>query len=55
MTTRHPLLHDIRQKYFPNNEIENTTALMMNWMQDMREVDGVAQWAWEILSLLPNS
>jgi hypothetical protein len=50
MTAHHPLLHDIRQKYFPDNEIENTTALMMYWLQDMREVDEIANWAWEILS-----
>ena len=55
MTAHHPLLHDIRQKYFPNSEIENTAALMMNWLQDMREVDGVAHWGWEILSQLQNS
>jgi hypothetical protein len=54
LTTRHPLLRDIRGKYFTNNEIEDTTQLMVDWMQDMREIDGVAQWGWDILSQLPN-
>jgi hypothetical protein len=55
MTTHHSLLHEIKLKYFPNNEMENTTTLMMNWLQDMPEVDGVAHWGWEILSQLQNS
>jgi hypothetical protein len=52
MIPRHPKLYEIKQKHFPNNDIEKTTGLMMNWLQDMREVDGVAKWAWDILSQL---
>lgn len=32
-----------------DEEIESTTVLMLNWLDDSRQVDATAQWAWTIL------
>lgn len=52
LTSRYPLLRNIKDQYFTNNEIEDTIALIVNWMRDMRDIDRVAKWGWEILSQL---
>lgn len=40
-------------------EIEQTTDIMLEWMNDVKQVDGIAEWSWSILEPLyspaPNS
>lgn len=33
-------------------EIDQSVACMLEWLQDMRQVDGVAEWSWQILEPL---
>ncbi|KAK5108758.1 hypothetical protein LTR62_007818 [Meristemomyces frigidus] len=33
-------------------EIEETVGLLLEWMRDVRQVDGIAEWSWEILEPL---
>ncbi|KAF2763859.1 hypothetical protein EJ03DRAFT_283252, partial [Teratosphaeria nubilosa] len=33
-------------------EIERTIALMMDWVRDVKQVDGIAEWGWKILDPL---
>ncbi|KAH9845066.1 GAL4-like Zn(II)2Cys6 (or C6 zinc) binuclear cluster DNA-binding domain [Teratosphaeria destructans] len=34
------------------SEIERTIALMMDWVRDVKQVDGIAEWGWKILDPL---
>ncbi|KAK0255154.1 hypothetical protein B0A54_16294 [Friedmanniomyces endolithicus] len=33
-------------------EIESTTEIMLDWMRDVKQVDGIAEWSWGILEPL---
>ena len=46
-----PLRH-ISQTQLENDKVEESTRLMLEWMKDMRHVDGVAEWSWKILEQL---
>ncbi|KAK3082434.1 hypothetical protein LTR53_020377, partial [Teratosphaeriaceae sp. CCFEE 6253] len=35
-------------------EIEQTAELMLDWMRDVKQVDGIAEWSWGILEALYN-
>ena len=34
------------------DEISQTVSLMLEWMRDVRQVDGIAEWSWGILAPL---
>ncbi|KAK4551249.1 hypothetical protein LTR86_011270, partial [Recurvomyces mirabilis] len=33
-------------------EIESTIGLLLEWMRDVKQVDGIAEWSWGILEPL---
>ena len=35
--------------------VQETTALMIDWMRDARQVDGTAEWGWKVVELLFDS
>ena len=52
MTTKSALLRQIQEKNFEPGELEESATLMLDWIRDMRKVDGIAQWGWKILEHL---
>lgn len=52
MTTKNKLLQMVKEKYFAHGEIEESKELMIDWIKDLREIDGVADWAWKVLNHL---
>jgi hypothetical protein len=32
--------------------IEKTIALMLHWIEDIKQIDGIAEWSWQILEPL---
>lgn len=42
----------VRERYFPLQEIAKARGMMWKWLRDMKEVDGVAGWCWEVLERL---
>jgi hypothetical protein len=37
------------------DEIQRTTALLLDWIRDVKQVDGIAEWAWKVLDPLFNT
>jgi hypothetical protein len=52
MTTENRILRNIVNKYNLPAEIDQTVLLLLDWFRDMRQVDGIAEWAWRILDRL---
>ncbi|KAE9964448.1 hypothetical protein BLS_008297 [Venturia inaequalis] len=42
----------IAEKYLDFTETEQTVHLLLDWFRDMRQIDGIAEWAWSVLSHL---
>ncbi|KAI9768884.1 MAG: hypothetical protein M1839_003861 [Geoglossum umbratile] len=49
MTTKSALLRRVQEEHFEPGELEESAALMLEWVRDMRVMDSVARWAWTIL------
>jgi len=30
-------------------DIQATAALMLNWIEDVKQLDGIAEWSWKLL------
>jgi hypothetical protein len=54
MTTGSGMLRNIAERYLDVTDIEKTIKLLLDWFGDMRQVDGMAEWAWNILRRLYN-
>lgn len=46
------MLKHIRDTQIEKGKLEETAQLMLEWMRDMRQVDGIAEWGWKILEPL---
>jgi len=52
MTTEHKKLRSIAESNHMLDDIEKTVHLLLDWFRDMRQLDGMAEWSWNILSQL---
>lgn len=52
MTRRNDCLRQICDDHVNSEHVQRTVALMLDWMRDMRQVDGIADWSWGILEPL---
>lgn len=52
MTTENEYLRQVCQDQVNLDDIQQTIALMLDWVKDARQLDGVAEWAWAILEPL---
>lgn len=52
MTTKSPVLRYAREKNFSPGEMEESAALMLDWIRDMAKIDAVARRGWSILQKL---
>ncbi|OCL05195.1 hypothetical protein AOQ84DRAFT_299382 [Glonium stellatum] len=49
MITINECMDQIAQTYLDANEIKDTVLILLDWMKDMKQVDGIAEWSWNIL------
>lgn len=52
MTTVDRTLRAIATTHLDSAYVEKTVHLLLDWFRDMRQVDGMAEWSWNILSNL---
>ncbi|KAI9832178.1 MAG: hypothetical protein M1819_004530 [Sarea resinae] len=52
MTTENRVLKYIRESQFAPGELEQSASLMLDFILDMRQVDGIAELSWDILKPL---
>lgn len=52
MTTENECLSRICETHVSHEEIEKTASLMLEWIRDVKQLDGVAEWSWRILEPL---
>lgn len=47
-----PTLQDIASEYLDFEQVKATVELLMEWMADVKQIDGLADWAWPVLESL---
>ncbi|KAF2808702.1 uncharacterized protein BDZ99DRAFT_389599 [Mytilinidion resinicola] len=52
MLTVDKCLHDIMGHYLDQGEVEQTVMLLLDWMRDVKQIDGIAEWSWTFLERL---
>jgi hypothetical protein len=52
MLTVNECLHEIMERYLDKQEVEDTVLLLLDWMHDVKQIDGIAGWSWPILESL---
>ncbi|CAK4032437.1 related to acetate regulatory DNA binding [Lecanosticta acicola] len=55
MTTENDCLKSVCEEHVNRDELEKTIRLMLEWVRDVRQVDGIADWSWGILEPLYKS
>jgi hypothetical protein len=49
MTQENGVLRQICEEHVDLDDTKRTVALMLDWMRDVKQVDGIADWSWRIL------
>jgi hypothetical protein len=49
MTQENGVLGQICDEHVNPNDMKRTVTLMLDWMRDAKQVDGIADWSWRIL------
>lgn len=52
MTTETECLRTICEERVNKEELEQTASLMLDWLRDVKQVDGIAEWSWKIVEPL---
>lgn len=52
MTTENECLRRICESHVSQDEIQKTVSLMLEWIRDVKQLDGIAEWSWRILEPL---
>nr|POE59167.1 hypothetical protein CFP56_24437 [Quercus suber] len=52
MATENECLKNICEDQVDRSEIEATATLMLEWVKDVKQMDGIAEWSWRILEPL---
>lgn len=52
MVQENEAIRKIAETYLNFEETQQTVHLLLDWFRDMRQVDGIAAWAWTVLSNL---
>lgn len=52
MTRENAVLRQICEEQVNLDNIKTTASLMLDWIRDVKQVDGIAEWAWTILEPL---
>lgn len=51
-TKESPLLRSIREDYLDEDDIEHSLSMMRDWIRDLKDVDRLAEWSWQIIEQL---
>jgi hypothetical protein len=49
MTQENGVLRQICEEQVNGEDLKRTATLMLDWMRDVKQVDGIAEWSWGIL------
>lgn len=52
MTTENECLRQICESHVSQDEVQKSVTLMLEWMRDVKQLDGIAEWSWRILEPL---
>lgn len=52
MVEENSTIRKIAEHYLDFQETQQTVHLLLDWFRDMRQIDGIAEWAWSVLSHL---
>ena len=52
MAADNEYLRSICETQVSSDEMEQTVTLLLDWIRDVKQVDGIAEWSWKILSVL---
>ena len=52
MTTENECLQRICESQVNQDDIQKTVGLMLDWIRDVKQLDGIADWSWRILEPL---
>ena len=52
MTTENESLRQICESQVSQDDIQQTVTIMLDWVRDVKQLDGVAAWSWKILEPL---
>ena len=52
MTTENECLRRICESQVSHEDIQKTVTMMLDWIRDVKQLDGVAEWSWRILEPL---
>jgi hypothetical protein len=52
MVEENTTIRRIAETYLDFEEMQQTVHLLLDWFRDMRQIDGIAAWAWTVLSHL---
>jgi hypothetical protein len=52
MVEENTSIRRIAETYLNFEEVQQTVHLLLDWFRDMRQIDGIADWAWGVLSHL---
>jgi hypothetical protein len=52
MTQEEGALKRICEKQVDPSDLESTIVLMLDWIKDVKQVDGIAEWSWKIIEPL---
>lgn len=52
MTVENEFLRNVCENHVNNQDIERTALLLLEWIQDAQQMDGIAEWSWKLLEPL---
>ena len=52
MTTENECLRQICNEKVSRQDMQQTVCLLLDWLRDIKQVDGIAEWSWKILEPL---
>lgn len=55
MTTENECLRSICDEHVNRDEVQQSVSLMLEWMRDVKQLDGIAEWSWGLLEPLWSS
>ena len=52
MTQHNDCLSQIASNYLDQDSVNNTIRLTLHWIDDVKQMDGIAEWSWQLLEPL---
>jgi hypothetical protein len=52
MTREEGMLKRICEEQVDASDLDSTIMLMLDWIKDVKQLDGIAEWSWKVLEPL---